>query len=167
MSEIVYGLVDERDHSVFYVGITSDIYARFLQHLNCDGTNLAKDARVQELKASNVMLHMITLEIIKQGDHARTRESYWIHHFQHLGVTLLNQRLELTNRPVVPRRNDISSPFISWEDRRNEVQRLRSLGFKQGEILARLWHVKPGATGEYIDARNEYLKMIEEIIKSA
>src|SRR6266487_3162719 len=74
----VYEWVDPCDQSVFYVGITIDLYARYRQHMHCDGLNPQKDARIQEILASGHLPVMRTIEQVKSFDAALERESYWI-----------------------------------------------------------------------------------------
>lgn len=86
----IYALVDPRDNSVFYVGLTSDVYHRFVQHINCADTNFAKNARIMELRALNKMVIMETLEEVKGRTLAEEREGYWIKHFQMLREPVVN-----------------------------------------------------------------------------
>ena len=87
----VYALIDPRDYAVCYIGITNDVYKRFAQHLSCDGCNLAKDVWIAELKQEDVMLIMKTLEKVETVEQAKERETFWIHHYRFLGVSLFNQ----------------------------------------------------------------------------
>jgi predicted GIY-YIG superfamily endonuclease len=86
----VYALIDPRDYTTRYIGITDDVYARFAQHLRCDSENPEKDGWISELKAENAMLIMKTLETVQGVEHAREREKHWIHHYRFLGVHLYN-----------------------------------------------------------------------------
>jgi len=91
VDEVIYALVDQRDNLEFYVGRTQDLYKRFLQHIRCDGTNDAKNARVLELKAMHLAPVMKTLEIVRDDPAlAGEREAYWIRHFKYLGIDLTN-----------------------------------------------------------------------------
>lgn len=87
---VIYVLVDPRDNSVFYVGITEDVYHRFLEHINCSGTNFGKNARIVELRATNKMVIMETLEEVESRGAALQRETYWIHHFEALREPIAN-----------------------------------------------------------------------------
>lgn len=86
----VYALIDPRDYTIRYIGITNDVYDRFAQHLRPDGTNPEKDAWIAELRAANVMLIMKTLETVGTVEQARERETHWIHHHRFLGTHLYN-----------------------------------------------------------------------------
>jgi predicted GIY-YIG superfamily endonuclease len=86
----VYRLVDPRDEQTFYVGISADLYERFKQHMRCDGTNLQKDQRIQEiLKAGHVPL-IRTVERTENFEQALECEAAWIKTFLDAGIPLLN-----------------------------------------------------------------------------
>ena len=92
----VYALVDPRDDTTRYVGISNEIYARFSQHVRCEGNNLAKNAWIQELKEDQVMVIMRSLEVVEDIEQAKEREEYWINHFLKTGVRLFNQYIPRT-----------------------------------------------------------------------
>lgn len=87
---VVYVLIDPRNNTVRYVGVTDNVYARFLQHINCSGNNYVKNAWIHELRAANVMLIMETLEQIESREYAYEREQYWIQHFEMLQEPIAN-----------------------------------------------------------------------------
>lgn len=89
----IYALIDPRDEHVRYVGITEDVYARFLQHLRCTDNNIDKNLWMQELKSANVMLIMRTVELAETFEDAREREDYWIHYHLSQGERLLNVQI--------------------------------------------------------------------------
>lgn len=86
----IYALIDPRDNAVRYVGVTNDVYKRFLSHIQCSGNNLAKNLWITELRAANKMVIMKTLEEVEGRSHALAREYYWIQHFQILREPLVN-----------------------------------------------------------------------------
>ncbi len=86
----VYELLDPRDNSTFYVGITVNLLQRYKQHMSLDGSNPAKDARVQEILASGHLPPMRTIEQVGSLQEALERESYWIHRYIGQGIALLN-----------------------------------------------------------------------------
>lgn len=86
----IYILIDPRDDSVRYVGMTNDVYARFSQHLRCDSSNITKNVWVTELKSLNMMVIMRTIEIVETVEEARKREIYWMQHYASAGAYLLN-----------------------------------------------------------------------------
>lgn len=104
----IYALIDPRTNKVRYVGITNDVYARFRQHLHCDGNNLEKDAWIKELKSSQLMLIMRTLEVVDDIVKARGREKYWIQHYKSLGACLFNKKS--IDAPIV---SEIPPPSLS------------------------------------------------------
>jgi predicted GIY-YIG superfamily endonuclease len=86
----VYTLIDQRDNSVRYVGITNDIYSRFSQHLRCDSSNITKNMWIAELKSLDLMLIMRTIERMETVEEARKREVYWMQQYSSQGAILLN-----------------------------------------------------------------------------
>ncbi len=86
---VIYALIDPRDNTVHYVGQTSDVYARFQQHINGNGS-LMKNAWIFELRAANKMVIMETLEEVETYQEAMEREAYWIKHFEMLREPLTN-----------------------------------------------------------------------------
>lgn len=86
----VYEWVDPRDMSIFYVGITVDLYERYKQHMRCDGINPQKDLRIQEILASGHLPIMRTIEHLPTFEEAAKRERYWIQDYMSRGVCLLN-----------------------------------------------------------------------------
>lgn len=107
---VIYALVDPRDNAVRYVGITDDVYKRFLAHINCNGSNFAKNTWILELRAANKMVIMKTLEEVETRDQALAREACWI------------KRLEMINQPIV---NIIqrSSPRMAKETNLRSVRK--------------------------------------------
>lgn len=86
----VYELVDPRDDSIFYVGITIDLYQRFRQHMRCDGTNALKDRRISEILTSGHLPIMRTKESVSTSIEASEREVYWIRSYLSQGIALVN-----------------------------------------------------------------------------
>lgn len=101
----VYALIDPRDNTVRYVGMTDNVYARFLQHIRGMDENLAKGIWIQELKALNKMVIMETLEECETSDLACERESYWIRHFEMLQEPLMN--ISKTSSPRRAKRTNL------------------------------------------------------------
>lgn len=88
--EYVYRLIDPRDRATFYVGLTQDIYTRFIAHIQCNSNNYAKNARIHEMRAENVMVILETLQSVKTHEEGLIREVYWIRHFKVLGEPITN-----------------------------------------------------------------------------
>ncbi len=89
----VYVLIDSRDNGVRYVGITGNMSERFRSHLQCDGSNLAKDRWIQELRDNQLELIMRPLEHADSTQTAKEREQYWIQHYFSLGACLFNREV--------------------------------------------------------------------------
>lgn len=87
----VYVLMDPRDDSVRYVGMTGDAPSRFYAHLQCDGSNVRKDAWIRELKAEGHELIMLVLEKFYYPCDARDRERYLIAHYKVFKAPLYNR----------------------------------------------------------------------------
>lgn len=87
---VIYALVDPRDNTVHYIGITDDVYQRFMQHINCGSNNFAKNAWILGLRAANKMVIMETLEEVDTREQALIRETYWIKHFEMLKEPVMN-----------------------------------------------------------------------------
>lgn len=87
---VIYGLQDPRDNAVFYVGMTADIYKRFISHLKCEGNNEEKNKWIDGMKAQGFVPVLVTLETAYIQEVASKRETYWIQHFVHLGAPLTN-----------------------------------------------------------------------------
>lgn len=86
----IYALIDPRDNTVRYVGLTDDVYKRFVQHIQCSGNNYAKNIWITELRSVNKMVIMETLEEVESRDLAEERERYWIRHFEMLQEPIAN-----------------------------------------------------------------------------
>lgn len=89
----IYALVDPRDHTTRYIGITDDVYSRFSQHVQCKGDNPEKDAWIIELRAYQLMVIMQSIETAETFAEAREREDHWIHYHLSNGAKLLNQQI--------------------------------------------------------------------------
>lgn len=89
----VYALIDPRDNTVRYIGITEDVYARFQQHINCSGNNFDKNTWLMELREQNIMVVMTTLETTEDRGYAIVREAYWINHYRMLNAPLFNRNM--------------------------------------------------------------------------
>src|SRR5216683_6354333 len=86
----IYALIDPRDQTIRYVGITYDVYQRMRQHSRCEGNNAAKNAWIQELQELQLMFIMRALEKVETLEAALEREQVWIQHLLRQGVKLTN-----------------------------------------------------------------------------
>jgi predicted GIY-YIG superfamily endonuclease len=66
----VYALIDPRSQDVCYIGITKDIYRRFIEHIRCTGANPAKDEWILSLRSEQVMVIVCSLERVQSYDEA-------------------------------------------------------------------------------------------------
>jgi hypothetical protein len=87
----IYALIDPRNNQVRYVGMTGDIYTRFIQHLKRQGNNGEKNAWIDKLRTLCLIPTIQTLEIVLTEQDAREREAYWIFHYMHLSMPLTNE----------------------------------------------------------------------------
>jgi predicted GIY-YIG superfamily endonuclease len=97
---VVYALIDPRDNSVRYVGITDDVYRRFQEHIQCAGNNFTKNAWIMDLRSANKMVFMETLEEFESRSEALKGEQYWISHFERMEEPLMN-----VHKSVSPRKS--------------------------------------------------------------
>lgn len=142
----VYELVDPRGDSIFYVGITVDLYARFRQHMRCDGTNVQKDARIQEIRASGHLPIMRTRERVTTSSEASEREIYWIRYHLSQGVKLVNITVAIPNAQRPQKKVQTEEDVRAWID--NFRIRHPEVDEKQIQFMLRvqlhLLHKTPG-----------------------
>lgn len=110
---VIYGLQDPRDNAVFYVGMTADVYRRFISHLKCEDNNEEKNKRIDGMKAQGFVPVLLTLETAHTQEVACKRETYWIQHFAHLGVPLTNisQMSKMKRQNRIPRKSTLPNGY--------------------------------------------------------
>jgi predicted GIY-YIG superfamily endonuclease len=86
----IYALTDPRTDAVAYVGITSNAYERFKQHIGRRGANGKKHIWILQLQNEKVMPAMRILETVETEEVAREREEYWIRYYTERGTQLAN-----------------------------------------------------------------------------
>ena len=92
----IYALIDPRDDTIRYVGMSKDAQFRLFQHLHRTAGGESKQARhwINELQQSNLTPILKILETIERTDDAYSvaceREHYWIEKLLRAGVPLLN-----------------------------------------------------------------------------
>lgn len=185
---VIYALVDPRDNTVRYVGVTNDVYKRFLQHVNCSGSNFEKNAWIHELRMANKMIVMETLEEVEDRTCVFDREEYWIKHFQMLQEPITNirqkspaRRTKKTNLRVGRRVSPELSRVVSVDDvpqiiidekpappstqysfdfsKLKQVRELVLAQRNQNEIICEVWGVQEN-TRAFRVAKEEFRQML-------
>jgi hypothetical protein len=93
---VIYALIDSRNTSVRYIGMTNNIVERFITHLRCGEVNTEKNRWILELRGKGLVPICRTLETVETERQARERERAWIDAFIEVGEELLN--VEYTGR---------------------------------------------------------------------
>lgn len=88
MRYCVYGLVDPRDGSIFYVGQTSNLVARRAQHQA--GTDQLSGLKVREMTLVGVMPQVVVFERCRNETASLSAEVFWIEMLMGRGARLLN-----------------------------------------------------------------------------
>ena len=103
----IYALIDPRDGTVRYIGVSKEVQTRLAQHLS--ETQNARRMWLSELKESGLSPEVEILETIEiEGDidtSSLEREQYWIN-------ALLQSGAPLTNISGVPRAQPRKQPAI-------------------------------------------------------
>lgn len=85
----IYGLIDPRTNRIRYVGSTTSLKSRFIQHLHVFSSD-KKSEWVQELKAKNLRPIITILEKIYKKAELIDREKFWIGFYRTGSKDLLN-----------------------------------------------------------------------------
>ncbi len=98
-SNIIYALIDPRNHATRYVGTTTSsadpelaAQIRLKEHLRCSDTNTEKIAWIRELKTAGMQPQIRIIEEIHWRQ-ASEREIYWIKYYLDAGAPLVNIRI--------------------------------------------------------------------------
>jgi predicted GIY-YIG superfamily endonuclease len=98
---VIYSLIDPRDESVRYVGISDNMPTRFMHHLRETGSRTAKGMWLAELKSYGLQP---TIKILEEMQARKTqrylveeREKHWIRVFEQSGASLTNIRDTLSD----------------------------------------------------------------------
>lgn len=98
---VIYALIDPRDESVRYVGISDNMSTRFMQHLRESGSRTAKGTWLGELRRYGLQPTVKILEEMQlektQRYIAEERERHWIRVFEQSGAFLTNIRDTLSD----------------------------------------------------------------------
>lgn len=87
----VYRLIDPRDGSTRYVGMSNNAQARYEQHIQSHSKNETKEAWIQELKDNGLLPLLEVLEKVKGRITAFQQEQYWIGYYLSQGAQLTNK----------------------------------------------------------------------------
>jgi hypothetical protein len=90
---IIYALIDPRDYTTRYIGITKDLYKAFIEHLRGSTKDARTNIWIEDLRRLHLVPILKTLEVIADPETANKREVYWIQHYRYLGQNLLNAAL--------------------------------------------------------------------------
>ena len=86
----VYGLKDTRNGEIFYVGMSTDPYARYGEHLAFRVAKDTKEARILDMRREGILPELVIFEKNMPIKKAYDREIYWIRHYSNLGIRLTN-----------------------------------------------------------------------------
>ena len=87
---VVYALIDPRETSVRYVGMTNDLTERYIAHLRCTEVNEAKNKWIEQLRRVGLVPMCRTLQVCNGEREAREAERQWIAAFLELDEPLCN-----------------------------------------------------------------------------
>ena len=111
----IYILIDPRDNTVRYVGMSVNAQFRYYQHLYT-GTSQRMKRWISELQLLDMAPLLQIVETINRTEEiphedliaiVREREAYWMHKYLYSGAPLLNtmgiptQYLELIRKPML------------------------------------------------------------------
>ncbi len=107
----IYALIDPRDNSIRYIGMSADVHVRFYGHLKSHKANEGKRRWLAELQRKGIEPALQILETIEASGDAYAiaceREHYWIDEMIRLGSPLLN--IIGIKRSYFPPTKDIST----------------------------------------------------------
>ena len=114
----IYALIDPRDNTPRYIGMTKNVYFRLERHIK-DKKTKDKAAWIAELEQLGMHPELEILETIEAmsniDDFASEREKYWIDKFLQSGTSLLNVLGTAHNPPSQPRVEKISPSTLFSE----------------------------------------------------
>jgi len=128
--QIIYTLIDPLYNTVRYVGQTSEPQTRFLQHMNADSSNPAKDKWIRTLKKKGLQPRLEVLEGVDgPAEAVNDREWYWIEYFVSKGAKLTNILINTyATAPHATARLVIDGE--EWVTLKEAVERLRGENIK-------------------------------------
>jgi hypothetical protein len=91
---VIYALVDPDEiYRVCYIGMSSDVYSRFTQHLRDTDNGSLKGQWLKELRDRNRVPYCKVLEDVPTEEEARIREAYWVQFYLKLHMPLTNSSI--------------------------------------------------------------------------
>jgi predicted GIY-YIG superfamily endonuclease len=144
----IYALVDPRNNSIRYVGITDNMKMRYMHHLREAGACTAKGIWLAELQQERLQPEVKILEMMKLSKNQRSiaedREIYWIKKLEASGISLVNIRDTIHD----PKKHKVESSqralALFQEDTQQQgymLEKLRKQAGLQVDQLARLAQV--------------------------
>lgn len=152
----IYALIDVRDNSIRYVGMTKNTFTRLSQHLLDAGNNTPKGLWLAEMQQAGVSPKLEVLEVIKASEHAyqiaRERERYWIQKLTSDGSPLLSDIADsgLDRTQLETWRTFITTHAIVIEQIERELVEAKKLPLSSYDVLLAL-----------VEAPNRRLRMHE------
>jgi hypothetical protein len=90
MPYVIYALIDPRDTTVRYVGMTNDLTERFITHLRSREVNNVKNDWMRDLRVLGLLPICRTLHVVQSEREAREAERNWIEAFLEIEQPLYN-----------------------------------------------------------------------------
>jgi predicted GIY-YIG superfamily endonuclease len=103
LTDTYYGTIED----FFYVGRTTDLLGRFLQHVRGDNSGSKKDERVQSILAAGRLPAMHTLFVTQSEEGAEYYEEFYIEYYRARGAPLTNS--------ILPLGSGAKAGRLSWE----------------------------------------------------
>lgn len=154
----VYALGDPRTGKIRYIGITSNLYQRYAQHL-LRTHNPGNLEWISELRSLDILPTLTVLESDVDESIIFERENYWIEHYSQQGMELTNS---LVPRSVRKRRNegyymiDEVATFLGVSER--TLFKLIKDGKLTGSKAGREWRFDETDIDAYILAQRQKAK---------
>ena len=145
----IYGLIDPRDRTLFYVGRSNRPKTRLDSHVKeaKDGSNHAKSLRIREILAAGVRPELVVLETVSQEE-ANAAEERWISAFRPSGRLLNYYDVHGYTRRTTQSWHELVAGYSS-NMTGDDLRAVRAKhGWTQAE-LARQVGVSPGAVSRW------------------
>lgn len=154
----VYALGDPRTGKIRYIGITSNLYQRYAQHL-LRTHNLGNLEWIGELRSLDILPTLTVLESGVDESIIFEREKHWIEYYSQQGMELTNS---IVPRSVRKRRNegyymmDEVATFLGVSER--TLFKLIKEGKLTGSQVGREWRFDESDIDAYIVAQRQKAK---------